>query len=77
VLDEARLPLTRGCTPTQAIGDGEDFELLFAVPSRTALALESAWKKRFPRAPLTQIGHLLSPSAFRLSPSHHGYDHFA
>ncbi len=77
VLDEARLPLTRGCTPAQAIGDGEDFELLFALPSRTASDLESAWKKRFPRVPLTQIGHLTHQLSSTILPSTHGYDHFA
>jgi thiamine-monophosphate kinase len=76
MLDEARLPLTRGCTPTQAMSDGEDFELLFALPPRSAPALEAAWKKRFPRVPLTQIGHLIRHSASVLLPSH-GYDHFA
>jgi thiamine-monophosphate kinase len=77
VLDEARLPLTRGCTPVQAMGDGEDFELLFAFPSRTASALEVAWKKRFPRVPLTQVGHLTRQSSSTILPSTHGYDHFA
>lgn len=77
VVDEARLPLTRGCTTTQAMGDGEDFELLFALPSRTALALETTWKKRFPRVPLTQVGHLTRHSSSVILPSAHGYDHFA
>lgn len=77
MLDEARLPLTRGCTPAQAVGDGEDFELLFAMPSRSCLALETAWKKRFPRVPLTQVGHLTRQPSSTILPSTHGYDHFA
>lgn len=77
VLDEARLPLTRGCTPTQAIADGEDFELLFAIAPRSAPSLETAWKKRFPRVPLTQVGRLTPHSALRTPHSTHGYDHFA
>ena len=76
-IDEASLPLTRGCTPTQAMTDGEDFELLFAIAPRTAPALEAAWKKRFPKLPLTQIGRLLHPSSLTPHPSRHGYDHFA
>lgn len=76
-IDEARLPLSRGCTPAQAMSDGEDFELLFALPARSAAALEQAWKKRFPRLALTRIGHLLHPSSHVLHPSRHGYDHFA
>ncbi|MEI9893035.1 MAG: hypothetical protein WDN28_03755 [Chthoniobacter sp.] len=70
------LPLNPGCTATQAMSDGEDFELLFALPPRSATALETAWKQRFPRLPLTRIGSLLSPSS-PPSPSSHGYDHFA
>ena len=30
-VDEAALPLNRGCTPKQAISDGEDYELLFSI----------------------------------------------
>ncbi|EDY18654.1 thiamine-monophosphate kinase [Chthoniobacter flavus Ellin428] len=75
-IDEACLPLNTGCTPTQAMSDGEDFELLFALPARSATALEAAWKKRFPRLPLTQIGRLIPHSAIR-TPYSHGYDHFA
>jgi thiamine-monophosphate kinase len=38
-----------------ALGDGEDFELLFTVPRRKAAALEKAWRKKF-RTRLTAIG---------------------
>jgi len=38
-----------------ALGDGEDFELLFTVPRRKAAALEQAWRKKF-RTRLTAIG---------------------
>jgi thiamine-monophosphate kinase len=76
-IDETRLPLNAGCSPTQAMRDGEDFELLFALPARSAAALERAWKKRFPRLPLTQIGRLIPHPAIRAPHSRHGYDHFA
>ena len=77
VVEEGRLPLHRGCTRVQAMTDGEDFELLFALAPRSATALEAAWKQRFPRIPLTRIGQLLHPSSFILHPSLRGHDHFA
>ena len=78
-LDEASVPRTPGCTVTQALSDGEDFELLFAVAPNTAASLERAWKKRFPRVPLTRIGSLTAKtgrSATRIKRIH-GHDHFA
>lgn len=66
------LPLTPGCTETQALGDGEDFELLFAVSPRQAARIKRAWP--FRRLPLTQVGVL---TANRRSAPLHGFDHFA
>jgi len=40
----------------RALSDGEDFELLFTVPPRKKIMLESAWRKRFPKVPLSWIG---------------------
>ena len=57
-LDESSIPKTKGCTVVQALTDGEDYELLFALSPRTAAALEPAWKQRFPRLALTRIGTL-------------------
>ncbi len=72
-----RLPLTRGCTAEQALADGEDFELLFALDPRSSSALEAAWKQRFPRLPLTCVGQLNPQSAIRNPQSSRGFDHFA
>jgi thiamine-monophosphate kinase len=77
VIEAGRLPLNRGCTPLQAMSDGEDFELLFAIAEKQSTALETAWKKRFPRLPLSRIGRLIPPSALRTPHSPRGYDHFA
>ena len=57
-ISEEKVPRTRGCTISQALGDGEDFELLLAVQPRDAVRIEAAWRKKFPRLPLTQIGVL-------------------
>jgi thiamine-monophosphate kinase len=76
-LEEACIPRTRGATLTQALGDGEDFELLFAIAPARATGLEAAWKQHFPRLALTQIGAFNRQSAIRNPSSHHGFDHFA
>lgn len=39
-LDEAALPCRPGCTPAQAIADGEDYELLMALPAAAERALQ-------------------------------------
>ena len=77
-LDESLLPKTKGRTPAQALTDGEDYELLFAISPRAAAALESAWQQRFPRLALTRIGTLRKKSEIRNQKSEiqNGFDHF-
>ncbi len=77
-IQREQIPLSRGCTLAQALGDGEDFELLFALPLRHGPPLERAWKTQFPRLPLTRIGALLSASD-KSTPLHssRGFHHFA
>ncbi len=71
------IPCTKGCTPVNAMNDGEDFELLFTIAPRTAEALEKAWKKKFPKLPLTRIGRFTrQPARGRGVLSASGYDHF-
>src|ERR1051326_3085689 len=41
-----------------ALGDGEDFELLFTVASHDAVPLLDAWKKQFPGVRLSCIGRI-------------------
>lgn len=53
---EPDLPLTPGCSPAEAIGDGEDFELLFCIGESQASALLEAWP--FRDLPLTRIGRM-------------------
>lgn len=71
-----KIPLNKGCTTQNALADGEDFELLFAIHPREAARLESAWKRKFPKLPLTCIGRLL-PDLKRTTLKSHGYDHYA
>jgi thiamine-monophosphate kinase len=75
-VEEASLPRARGCSIEQAINDGEDYELLFALSPHDSAALEKKWRKEFPRLPLTRIGSLIPHSAFRIPHSFHGYLHF-
>ena len=63
-----------------ALGDGEDYELLFALAARAGRpAFERAWHRAFPRLPLACIGRLVParrvpPEAVRLA-GIHGYEH--
>ena len=74
-LDPDLLPRTRGCNANEAMSDGEDYELLIAVPPRLADRLRRGWKETFPSLRLTEIGTLREPgiSATALP---QGFDHF-
>src|SRR5205823_10202208 len=67
-----------------ALTDGEDFELLFTVPSREAVPLLDAWKKKFPRLRLTCVGKIVVGHGITLRDENGarpltlgGYQHFA
>ena len=78
VVDESSLPCTLGCTAEQAWGDGEDYELLFAVSPKSAKRLVKEWKRAFPHIALTQIGSLVEKGS-GVGPTYgaKGWDHFA
>lgn len=75
VLDESELPLAPGCSVVQALGDGEDFELLFAIESGRVSGLLAAWAVEFPDLPLTVIGRLVDAGSGEVLTG--GWDHFA
>jgi thiamine-monophosphate kinase len=67
-----------------ALTDGEDFELLFTLAARDAVALTDAWRKAFPGVKLSCIGKIASEPGLRLRDktgvrpfTGHGYVHFA
>jgi thiamine-monophosphate kinase len=67
-----------------ALTDGEDFELLFTVASKDAVALLDAWKKRFCNLRLTCIGKIVAGEGITLRDktgvrplTAHGYVHFS
>lgn len=81
----ARLVAKDGGRPAlaAALGDGEDFELLFSVAARDAVPLRDAWQARFPGLRLSCIGKLTETAGIRLRDRDgvrpleaHGYVHF-
>ncbi len=75
-IDQRALPLSRACSIQQAISDGEDYELLFAISPRDRMRLEKLWRKKFPKLPLTRIGKLDRQSAISDQQLPRGYVHF-
>ena len=75
-IDTENLPLTRGTKIDDAISEGEDYELLFAVSRRDRNRLERKWQKKFRKLPLTRIGRLNPQSAIRNPRLKGGYVHF-
>jgi thiamine-monophosphate kinase len=75
-IDEDALPVARSVTTEQAISDGEDYELLFAISPRDCHRLQTRWRKYFPKLSLTQIGLLNPRSSIRNPQLKRGYLHF-
>jgi len=75
-IDKKSLPLNRGAKIDNAISDGEDYELLFAISPRERRRLEKSWRKKFPKLPLTRIGRLNQTSNLKAQTSLRGYVHF-
>lgn len=68
-IEEALLPCHPGCTPRQAMNDGEDYELLLALAPEQAALLPA-----HPELDLTPIGHLI-PGSAHATPG--GWQHFS
>lgn len=75
VIDESTLPLNPGSTPAQALRDGEDFEILFAIDAARVPQLLIAWATAFPELALTRIGEFVPADASMSLTG--GWDHFA
>ena len=73
-IHEELLPVRPGFTAAQAVGDGEDYELLvtFRPGDRERAAQLAA--EHFPETPLTVIGEMTAETASALPP---GYRHFS
>jgi thiamine-monophosphate kinase len=70
------LPLARGAKIDNAISEGEDYELLFAISRRERNRLLRSWQKRFPRLLLTRIGSFSRRSTRNHQLLPRGYTHF-
>ena len=75
-IDKEKLPLTAGATIDNAISDGEDYELLFAISPRERTRLQRLWKRKFPKLPLTRIGSFSQLSTINHQLLPRGYIHF-
>ncbi len=75
-LNPQKLPLATGATVRQALGRGEDYELLFTVPATQVAALRKSWPFS---TRLTEIGICLpARSGFHAGELPlEGYDHLA
>lgn len=73
-IDPDSIPCTEGCSFEQALTDGEDYELLFAVRPCDADSLESGWKREFPDLLLSRIGALVAKD--KGESLRGGWDHF-
>jgi thiamine-monophosphate kinase len=70
------LPVDRGATIDNAISEGEDYELLFAISRRERNSLERQWRRKFPKLLLTRIGSLNRKSQIANCKLPRGYLHF-
>src|SRR6266566_2521491 len=75
-IDTKKLPLTRGANINDAISEGEDYELLFAISPRHSDRLVRSWRRKFPNLPLTRIGSLNRKSKIENRKLPGGYVHF-
>lgn len=76
----ATLPKNRGASLEAALGEGEDFELLFALARRSdSAAFEQAWRRAFPRTRLSRIGAFVprgaTPDGALSLAGYRGYEH--
>ena len=75
-IERRKLPVARGAKIENAISDGEDYELLFAISPRDSARLQKEWRKKFPKLLLTRIGQLNRQSKIGNRKLKRGYVHF-
>jgi len=76
IMDMEKLPLAQGATIYDAISEGEDYELLFAISPHDAVRLQRRWAKQFRNVLLTRIGSLNRKSQIENRKLPGGYTHF-
>ncbi len=74
-LNEAMIPCSKGSDTAGALGDGEDYELLFTVPAHELDTMTEKWNAHFSQLSLTPIGKLTSDMVPSVSLGG-GWEHF-
>ncbi|MGJ8676685.1 MAG: thiamine-phosphate kinase [Akkermansiaceae bacterium] len=75
-IEEQKIPINSGLSLEQALGDGEDYELLFTVARSSCVELLTKWAIAFPELKLTEIGCLTKETTgFSRLPG--GWEHFS
>lgn len=72
-VDFQNVPTSAGCELSQALSDGEDYELLFTLPSSEEQSLLQSWPSDFPK--LSKIGSIIVVEG-QSSDLRGGWDHF-
>lgn len=82
--DRARDGVSKKTPLLAALTDGEDFELLFTVPPKNAVAVLDGWKGAFPDVRISCVGKITSEPGLRLRDERRmmeltvgGFDHLA
>jgi thiamine-monophosphate kinase len=75
-IESEKLPLSRGAHVNEAISEGEDYELLFAVSPHDGKRLLREWRREFPKLLLTRIGLLTRKANIENRNLPRGYIHF-
>ena len=73
-IEEKNIPLRQGADIQNALSDGEDYELIFAVSPQKALLLEKEWD--FPGVPLSRLGRFTAKKDMERKVWKSGFDHF-
>ena len=73
-IDEAALPRNCECSVADALGDGEDYELLFTLSPANLPALRDQWRNVFPELNLSVVGALTGEL---VEPPSGGWEHFS
>lgn len=74
IIDIEQVPVNEDSDLRSALGEGEDYELLFTVPSAAREELVSRWKDAFPDTELTIIGRMKEES--ERTELEGGWEHF-
>ena len=79
-LDPAALPRRAGSSVAAALSDGEDYQLVFTLASRShRTGFERRWRQTFPRVRLSRIGRFVRAGAEPAGALHlddyRGYEH--